>query len=290
MNRRMLRLAGPGTRVAGWMLAALLALAAAVALGALWPVVLHGVEARAATKDSADYDWSWDLAKGKTLEIHGINGEINVKLASGTRTRVTAVKREHGSDPDEVTVEFSKHDGGVTVCAIYGKKYWGQCGPGGVHSHSNNKNDTVVEFTVELPAGVIFNGETVNGEVTAEKLKSPVKVQTVNGSVLVSSSEEVEAQTVNGSITASMSKAQSTKDLDFQTVNGSITVRMPEGFDAQLSASTVNGSIDTDFPVTVKGSFGRRSIRGTIGSGGPDLNLQTVNGSIRLRALTGKDI
>jgi DUF4097 and DUF4098 domain-containing protein YvlB len=286
----MLRLSGPGTRIAGWMLAALLALAAAVALGALWPVVLQGVEARAATKETTEYDWTWTIPRGKTLEIRGINGEIHVQLASGNVARVHAVRKEHGSDPDEVTVEFSEHDGGVTVCAIYGRKNWGKCAEGGIHSHSNNKNDTEVEFTVELPAGVLLDGATVNGEVVAEKLKSPVKVNTVNGSVIVSSTEEVEAQTVNGSITASMSKAQTTRDLDFQTVNGSITIRMPEGFDAQLSASTVNGSIDTDFPVTVKGSFGRRSIRGTIGSGGPDLNLQTVNGSIRLRALAGKDI
>jgi hypothetical protein len=34
----------------------------------------------------------------------------------------------------------------------------------------------------------------------------------------------------------------------------------------------------------VKGKFGRRSVNGTIGSGGGELNLETVNGSIQLRA------
>lgn len=292
MNRRLLRFPGPGARIAGWALAALLALAAAVALGALWPVVLHGVEARAETgKEAGEYNWTWNLAKGKSIEIKGINGDIDVKLASGTVTRVNAVKIAHRSDPDDVTVEFVEHENGVTVCAIYPSKNGSnRCGPGEKGSQSNNRSDTEVHFTVEVPAGVGLIGRTVNGDVEAENLKSPARVSTVNGGVRVSTSEEVEAATVNGSITASMGKAQSSRDLDFATVNGSITIRMPEGFDAQLSASTVNGTIESDFPVTIRGKIGRRSLKGTIGSGGRDLNLTTVNGSIRLRSLEGKDI
>ncbi len=291
MNRRMLRLSGPGSRIAGWTLAALLALAAAIALSALWPIVLHGVEARAETDSGdADFNWSWNIAKGKSIEIKGINGGIDVKLASGTETRVTAVKRAHGSDPDEVTVEFVEHEGGVTVCAIYEKSSKNFCAPGNRSQHIHNRNDTEVRFTVEVPAGVGFIGNVVNGSVEAEGLKSPVSVHTVNGAVSVSTSDEVTAQTVNGSIVASMGPGKASGDLEFATVNGSITLRMPEGFDAQLSASTMNGVIDSDFPVTVKGTIGRRSLKGTIGSGGRDLSLSTVNGNIRLRTIAAKDI
>lgn len=289
MNRRTLHLSGPGTRIAGWALVALLALAAALALSALWPVVLHGVEARAAGSDETTFDWTWDIPKGKTLEVKGINGAIDVRLASGTKTHVTAIKRPHRSDPDDVTVEFVQHENGVTVCAVYNKDRGNDCTPGR-ESHSNNRNDTEVKFTIEIPAGVEFVGRTVNGSIAANGVKSPIHVSTVNGAVSVSTTEEAEAATVNGSILVEMGEEKSGKDLEFSTVNGSITVRMPEGFDAQLSASTVNGVIETDFPVTVKGTFGRRSLKGTIGSGGRDLSLSTVNGSIRLRSRDGKDI
>jgi DUF4097 and DUF4098 domain-containing protein YvlB len=50
-----------------------------------------------------------------------------------------------------------------------------------------------------------------------------------------------------------------------------------------VNASTVNGDIDTDYPVTVQGRFGRRSINGTIGTGGRSLLLTTVNGNIAIR-------
>jgi len=45
----------------------------------------------------------------------------------------------------------------------------------------------------------------------------------------------------------------------------------------------VNGEIFTDFPLMVTGKLGPRRVTGTIGSGGRQLALSTVNGNIRLR-------
>ena len=39
---------------------------------------------------------------------------------------------------------------------------------------------------------------------------------------------------------------------------------------------------ETDFPLTIKGKFGKKSVAGTIGGGGGELNLETVNGGIKL--------
>src|SRR6266536_1229595 len=67
------------------------------------------------------------------------------------------------------------------------------------------------------------------------------------------------------------------------TVNGAITLELPADLSTEVRATTVNGDIQTDFPLMVTGRLGPRSLRGTIGSGGRRLALETVNGSIRLR-------
>ena len=145
-------------------------------------------------------------------------------------------------------------------------------------------NDTRVEFTVRVPPRVNFVGRTVNGDVDAESLGGNVVAHTVNGSIGVSSAGYVEATTVNGSITASMGRADWTDELEFSTVNGSITLNLPSDLGVKLTAKTVNGSIDTDFPLTVRGRFSGRRLTGTIGDGGRELWLETVNGAIRLRS------
>ena len=59
---------------------------------------------------------------------------------------------------------------------------------------------------------------------------------------------------------------------------------LPSAFDADLRAEMLSGSLTSDFPVSVTSSTeSPRRLRGTIGNGGRELNLTTVNGSIRLR-------
>lgn len=56
--------------------------------------------------------------------------------------------------------------------------------------------------------------------------------------------------------------------------------------DGPVEVETVNGSITTDFPIVVRGRLTPRHLRGRIGQGGQPLRLETVNGSIRIRALS----
>ena len=73
----------------------------------------------------------------------------------------------------------------------------------------------------------------------------------------------------------------------FETVNGRITVELPDNTNADVRAETLNGGISSDFRMTVSGRFGSRRLNGTIGNGGRELRLKTVNGPIRLRRTSG---
>jgi DUF4097 and DUF4098 domain-containing protein YvlB len=177
------------------------------------------------------------------------------------------------------------HDGGVTICAVYppvnGRE--NECLPGGGGRNNTRDNDVAVDFTVRLPDGVNLGAHSVNGDVTVRDVSGEVHASTVNGDVDVSTRGIAEASTVNGSIRASLGRADWTGTMSFSTVNGGITLDVPGSLAADIEAKTVNGSIDTDFPITVRGRFGSRTLRGTIGGGGRDLEIETVNGSIRLR-------
>jgi hypothetical protein len=228
------------------------------------------------------FSWSGRLAPGQTIEVYGINGGITAK--TGPEASVTAVKSSRRTNPDLVEVRAVEHAGGVTICAVYpGAR--GECTPGqGIRGGSNiENNDVQVEFTIDVPSGVKAELHTVNGNVDARELTGDTEVQTVNGSVEVSTSGVARAQTVNGSVNASMGDADWTGTLEMTTVNGTIHVELPSSVSADVRASTVNGNIDSDFPLTVRGKHGPKHAEGTIGAGGRDLKLSTVNGAIELR-------
>jgi len=250
------------------------------------------VSAAGAARAQQDFRWHGRIAQGKRLEVKGVNGAVRAVAATGNEAQVTAAKHARRSDTSDVKIEVVEHDGGVTICAVYPTPARARrenvCEPGDNWSSSTENNDVVVDFEVQVPAGVAFTGRTVNGEMAAEGLKGDVSASTVNGSVRVTTTGLAEASTVNGSVYVQMGRADWTDQLDFSTVNGGITLIMPAQLNTEVRASTVNGEIDSDYPLTVSGRFGPRRVRGTIGTGGGgrSLSLSTVNGEIRLRKAT----
>jgi hypothetical protein len=237
---------------------------------------------------TAQETWSWakQLPAGQHIEIKGINGGVEARLASGNEVRVTARKHARRSDIESVTIEVVEHQGGVTICAVYpasNGRPANECRPGEGGRNSVRDNDVNVDFTVELPRGIDFVARTVNGGISGTGLQSDVEAYTVNGGVEIATSGLTRAHTVNGSVAVTVGRADWQDELEIKTVNGGISFNVQGELNTRVNASTVNGDIDTDYPVTVQGRFGRRSINGTIGTGGRSLLLSTVNGNIAIR-------
>jgi hypothetical protein len=249
----------------------------------LWTVVAMTMLV-ASPAAAQDFKWHGALAKGKTLEVRGVSGTIRASRATGSEAEVTAEKSARKSDPDDVEIRVLEHEEGVTICAVYPSRRGrtNTCEPGRSNQNTDN-NDVEVDFTVKVPAGVEFEGLTVNGDIVATDLPADADVSTVNGDIEVSAAGSVEATTVNGSIEAVMGSASWTGELEFTTVNGGIRVTMPNGVNTDIKATTVNGSVDSDFEITMQGRMRRGAIQGRIGKGGSELELTTVNGSIELR-------
>lgn len=231
------------------------------------------------------FEWSGGIAPGKTIEIKGINGAIEAEPARGSTVEVSAVKRGRRHDPKEVEIKVVEHGGGVTICAVYPSPDGipNECAPG-EHGRMNTRNNDVdVKFTVRVPSGVRFVGRTVNGGISSASLESEVEGHTVNGSINISGTSMAQAGTVNGGIAVDLRGGPLKQALAFRTVNGSINVALPQDINADLEVSTINGSINTDFPVTIQGHVHPKHLRGKLGSGGPRLELNTVNGGISLR-------
>lgn len=248
------------------------------------PLVLVLAAAASVPAAAQDFRWTGRLAQGRTVEIRGVNGDVDVTLAGGSEVEVTAVKRARDDDPAEVKIEAIEHAGGVTICAVYpDRRGRNRCGTGDDYRMNTEDNDVAVHFTVRLPAGVSLDANTVNGAIEATGLRSDVEASTVNGGIEVETTGRAQGQTVNGGVKVALGRADWSGEWEFSTVNGGIDVTLPANASLRVEAETVNGDITTDFPLTVEGRFGPRSVRGTIGSGGRDLELSTVNGSIRLR-------
>jgi DUF4097 and DUF4098 domain-containing protein YvlB len=255
-------------------------------LGLGLALVVGAAPAAFGAERAEDFRWSGHVARGKTVEIKGVNGDVEA-TAGGDAVEVTAVRTARRSDPSKVEIKVIEHPEGVTICALYptpaSSDRPNECAPGRGGRMSTRDDDTSVRFTVKVPAGVRFAGRTVNGDVGATGLTADAEARSVNGSVKLEAGGAADAETVNGGVHVRMGRTDWDGTLKLRTVNGGITVELPADASTEVSAKTVNGGIDTDFPLTVTGRISNRQLRGTLGGGGRTLDLETVNGGIRLR-------
>lgn len=259
----------------------------AVLLTALFVPVLATAQER--ERDDKAFSWSGSIPAGSWVRVRNLNGGIDVEPGTGTDTEVKAEKNWRRGDPKDVRFEVIKDGNNVTICALWYER--SSCDADGYHTERHERgrgrnNDVNVHFTVKLPRGVKVLTSTVNGGIGIRGASTEAIANTVNGRVDVETSTgPVEANTVNGGIRVRMDAIEGTGDMEFSTVNGSVIVEAPASLNAEVRMSTVNGGVSTDYPLTITGRIKPKSIRGTIGSGGRQVTLSTVNGSIELRKL-----
>ncbi len=241
-----------------------------------------------------EFNWSGSVDRGDWVEIRNITGFIAAEPAPGSEVVISAVKSGRSRNFDLVEIELVEESDGITVCVIYpqrnrgrrdrsGSDRNGPCRHGSNSSHSGDI-DVDVDFEIRIPAGVNLRASTVSGDVTIENLTGEVSGNSVSGDVFVSTTGIAEATTVSGSIEAHLGRTDWSGELSFSTVSGDVSVYVPEELDADVSFRSVTGDMESDFPITIRrrSGFSSGSLRGTIGEGGRDLEINTVSGNLFL--------
>ena len=198
-------------------------------------------------------------------------GGVNFVLSVPRKTLLESVTTSNGPvrvEDVEGNVRVKTSNGPVKLTGVRGDA---------VLKTSNGPVDAT-DFSGSLIA------ETSNGPVRAEGVKGALEVTTSNGPVTVEADGEtrgrpVRLQTSNGPVRLTLARLGS--DVYVRSSNGGIELRLPRGTGAAVRALTTNGRVDSGFD-TAAAKKTKSVLEGTIGGGGPVMELQTTNGGIKL--------
>lgn len=263
-----------------------------VLAAAVTSLALAGIAqpAGAQARQSDDsFRWTGRAANGQWLFVRNLNGNVRMEPARGSDIEIRAIKRWRRGDPETVRIAVERYgpaNRDVVVCALWGNDT--ACSEREYRNRSSGgrgrNNDVSVEFIVAVPRGVHLRSETVNGGVEISGATGEVRATSVNGSITASSSGgPVVAKAVNGNVYARMGEAGGREDLSYSSVNGNVVVEFSGTLHGDLEMSTVNGGFETNFPLPLRGRINPRHIRATLGDGGREIKLSTVNGNVELR-------
>jgi hypothetical protein len=222
--------------------------------------------------------FSFPLDEGGRFSVSNVNGFINVTGGDGNQVEIVATKKaDNQADLEKIKIEISNSSSEISVKTELGRSNrW----------FSSGNSSGEVNFEIIVPAGTELDSiDTVNGDVTISGVHGDVEAETVNGSLSVSDLQgDVNLSTVNGSVEAEFLRLEGQQRVKAETVNGRVTIMLPENADVKVSADSLNGSINgRDFNLETEKGFVGSDLNGNIGNGSASLNIDTVNGSIRIR-------
>jgi putative adhesin len=157
---------------------------------------------------------------------------------------------------------------------------------GDVEARTSNGNIDAEDFKGNA------NLHTSNGSIRAEGTGGSFDADTSNGRIIArlsnpDTARPVRAHSSNGHIELTLEGKQ-LPDVRASTSNSSILLRLPESANARVRAHTSHSSVSSEFDElhSREGAHGRHSdLDGTLGRGGPLLDLETSNGPIKITRL-----
>ena len=253
-----------------------------------------------------DFHYNYPLKTGGRVSVESFNGSIEISPWDQENVDISGTRYARSQDAiSEIKIDVDHTMEAVSIRATKPTMRNGNYG---------------ARFVIKVPRSAVLDRVTTsNGAIRANDAAGPARFRTSNGGVhVIGFKGELNAETSNGtmeltSVTGPINAHTSNgaihgKDLqggplDLSTSNGSIdlavltnpvpairahtsnssiTLRVAGETNARLSASTSNGSITSDMEMRVRGEVSKNHMEGTLGSGGPLMDLSTSNGSIRI--------
>jgi DUF4097 and DUF4098 domain-containing protein YvlB len=208
-----------------------------------------------------------------------VNGQVRVEGKNGG-IEVIGEDRKDIALEARVIAQSSSRDQAETIVREVKIKTDGTIKADGPMMSGWFSSNWQVDYKLRVPRHLAAQLETQNGGIEVENIDGKIDASTTNGGLgLHHLAGEVHASTVNGGLHVTLDGPQwRGAGMFAKSTNGGVSVKAPEHYSAHLVAGTVNGGISVGFPEAGNGR--RHHIDTNLGSGGPTVSFETVNGGV----------
>jgi hypothetical protein len=235
------------------------------------------------------FESEYDANDDTILSVSTVNGAITITSWDGVNISLNATKRStYGiEDLDKAEIIVTENDNEITIEI----------------QHTQPIRTRAVDLDINIPYNVTVksaystNGpiqitdtkgdivlSNTNGPINIEDVDGYIKASTTNGGIEIKGTTGIDdLTTTNGGITAEIFDIKD--DVNIQSTNGGITLYIKSSINASIEIATINGGISVDDALISITESSSKSLKGTIGTGGDTIKIQTTNGDINVYEL-----
>jgi len=258
-----------------------------------------------------NFEHTFEVAAPAYLKVSNVRGSVDVRPGEDGIISVTAVKHQGSISNSQTIINIEQQDDGTVIAEAKHEN--------SIANWFGLNKPCKVDFTIQVPKNcsvkancvscnaVIqglegdidvnnvsgdmklsdlsgeFTSSNVSGDITAHNLSGPLNLNTVSGDVQIQESQipTMIGKTVSGSLSVQTPLGEG--PYEFKTVSGDLKLLPPEDQGCIVKIRSISGNIRTSMPVTA--SEGHRSNKQiTILDGGPEVNVKSVSGNVRIGA------
>jgi hypothetical protein len=237
----------------------------------------------------------------RELIVDNVFGNIEVVGTNSDQVQLVVTKTYRAESKDKL--ELAKKEVTLDVKNESGKLKLYVNGPfrcncdNCVHWDHDSGYLVNMDFQLQVPNRMKLTLKTVNdGNIKVQGVAGDYAVHNVNGDISMSDiAGSGRVETVNGAVKVTF-RENPKADSDFRSINGNVELAFSKNLSADFRFKTFNGGVYSDFEMTAlpqrqpeserrNGKFVYRSDRftgGRVGSGGPEIKIENLNGDIRV--------
>lgn len=220
---------------------------------------------------------TYTVKPGATLDVRETNGRVHVEAIEGNTVEVAATRIARA--PTEEGAKALLKDIKIAETATADRVELDSTTHGFDMSRGRSRS---VNFHIKVPRSMDVTIKTTNGEVDVRGIAGFLRVEAVNGEISGSGLEAgAEVTATNGAVRLEFAQVGDA-GVRCKTTNGLIVVSVPAKAKATIAARVTNGGIETENLQLQATEESRRRLDATIGGGGPEIRLESLNGAIRV--------
>jgi hypothetical protein len=241
-------------------------------------------------------------ADHKILEVDNVFGSIEVTGGEGNQVQLVVNKTIFAESKYRMETAKKEVTLDITDQPDFLKFYVNgpfrcNCSDGCEGQRGDHGYRVKMDFQLQVPRNIEVKLKTVNsGSVHVQDVTGNFSVHNVNGRIeMLNVAGSGTAKTVNGPVKVTF-RENPRENSDFGTINGNVELYFVRGLAGDFRFKTMNGAVYSDFEMTSLPaqpvSSERRGTKfvfhsdrftgGRIGSGGPEIKAENLNGDIRV--------
>ena len=240
--------------------------------------------------------------RARRLEVDNVFGSIEVVATKSDQVELVVAKAIRAESQERLEaarsdVKLDISQTGNDVRLYVNGPFRCRCSGDCVGIRGDQGYRVKMDFQLQVPSNIDLKLSTVNeGKIKVQGVGGDFSLRNVNGEIEMSEvAGSGSARTVNGGVKVTF-RENPRANSEFASLNGSVELQFAKNLSADFRFKTLNGGIYTDYSLTAlperppvqerrNGKLVFRTDRytgGRVGSGGPEIKLENLNGDIRV--------